>query len=122
MNTQTELFRPRLVLRLTTDQAYQRKQRAFRAFMEWQRRVIRGFFPDTGGSEHLMHNWYRCDEKRNPQGAKLADWIFDTTWARYRELDARLDARRTEREHLKHTPGNPKGFWPFWCPLCCRKN
>lgn len=119
---QTELFKPRIALRLTTDQAYQRKQRIFKLFIDWQRRVIKAFFPDTGGNGLMMHNWYRCDAKNNPEGAKLADWIEESTWQRYRKLEAKLEARHAEREHMKHTPGNPNGFWPYWCPLCCRKD
>lgn len=101
-------------LTLSRNQAYQRKQRLFLLFMEWEKRIVKAFFPDTGGSEHLMHNWYCCAEKSNPQGAKLADWVKDSTWARYYRLEKRMEARDAEREHLTHGPH----FRPLWCPLC----
>lgn len=103
-------------------QAYRRKNRLWKLFCAWQAQVTRAFFPDTGGVSLYLHNWYRCAEKSNPKGAALADWIDMSTWARYRRLEAKLKQRDVEREHLTHTPGNPKGFWPYWCPLCNRKD
>lgn len=120
-----------LTLRLTPNQAYRRKQRLFELFHHWQRRIINAFYPDTGGSGHLMHNWYRCS--KNPA---LADWIEESTWARYRRLESIMESRDVLREHLHHvnqtveefTPVKRNGktsyvssrrpFNPLWCPIC----
>jgi hypothetical protein len=59
---------------LTPEQVYRRKERVWQAWSHWHVQVVRASFPDTGGSLHLMHNWYRCAEKTNPKGARLADW------------------------------------------------
>ncbi len=104
-------------LTLSNEQAYQRKQRLWKAFLAFERTVIRAFFPDTGGSEHLMHNWYRCDGRNNPKGAKLADWVKDTTWGRYYRLETKMKERDTEREHKRHGDH----FRPLWCPICTPK-
>jgi hypothetical protein len=101
-------------LKLTSRQSYQRKQRVWRAWCNWQRTIIRAFFPDTGGQELMMHNWYRCAEKSNPDGAKLADWVKDSTWARLRRIDARLERFDVQREHADHAGR----FSPIWCPIC----
>lgn len=103
-------------LTLTVTEAYQRKQKLWRVYCEWSQRVRRAFFPDTGGVSLLMHNWYKCAEKTNPEGAKLANWVDDSTYARYKRLEAKMEARDTEREHLRHS--QIKRFDPLWCPIC----
>jgi hypothetical protein len=101
---------------LTPKQAYERKQRIWRAYCRWAESVRRAFFPDTGGVSLYMHNWYRCAEKTNHEGAKLADWIEESTYARVKRLEAAIEARDCEREHLRHSA--IKGFDPLWCPIC----
>ena len=103
-----------MILTMTSHGAYARKQRVWQLWGLWQRRVIRAFFPATGGSEHLMHNWYCCAEKTDPAGARLADWIKESTWDRQRRLYAALERREAQREHLTHGPH----FRPLWCQLC----
>lgn len=108
-------------LTLTITEAAKRKRRLWSLFCTWQWIIRRAFFPDTGGHPQFLHNWYRCDSKRNPQGAKLADWIEASTWNRYRRLEAVMEKRDMEREHLRHVNlklDNGARFDPFWCPLC----
>lgn len=113
---QSELFDTNrtITLRLNCEQAYQRKQKLWQAYLNFAARVRRAFFPDTGGSGHLMHNWYVCDDKRNPKGSALAEWIEKTTYARYQRLEEKMKARSVMREHLTHGAD----FNPLWCPLC----
>jgi len=59
---------------LTPQQVYQRKKRVWQAWTQWHVRIVRAFFPDTGGSLHLMHNWHRCAERTNPAGARLPEY------------------------------------------------
>lgn len=112
--TTTQEQTKELKLTMTREQAYQRKQKLWKLFVEWKRTIIRAFFPDTAGVDLYMHNWYACAEKTNPKGAALADWIQSTTWARYYRLEKRMEARDERREHLTHG----KHFRPLWCPLC----
>ena len=94
---------------LTPTEAYLRKQRLWKLYCDWKSRVIRAFYPETGGSDHLLHNWHSCS--RNPE---LADWIRSSTLARYRKLESAMEARDMEREHLRHGAH----FRPMWCPMC----
>lgn len=103
-------------LTLTTQQTYRRAQKAWSAYCEWAKRVRRAFFPDTGGVSLYMHNWYRCAEKTNPVGAALADWIEESTYARWKRIEARIKRHDVEREHQEHSR-NPH-FDPLWCPIC----
>lgn len=104
------------VLSLTPSQIYSRKQRAWKAYCDFERRIIRAFFPDTGGTSLFMHNWYICAEKSNPAGSKLAQWVQDSTYARYKRIMAKLEANAVEREHKFGDHG--KRFDPLWCPIC----
>ena len=108
-------------LTLTPSDVYRRKQRIWRAYCEFAARVRRAFFPDTGGVSLYLHNWYICAEKSNPDGARLAQWIEDSTYARYQRIEARLQANSVEREHL-HGKHSPRGFSPLWCPICNPKH
>ena len=109
-------------LTMTVSQAYQRKQRLWKAYCDYSEKVRRAFFPDTGGVSLFMHNWYICAEKTKPEESKLAQWIEDSTYARYKRLETKLEARSEAREHLNHTPGDESGFWPYWCKLCNRSH
>ena len=101
-------------LTLTNEQAYARKQRLWKLYLEWSIRVRRAFFPDTTGVPLYMHNWYKCGQDKAK--AELAEWIDDSTYARYKRLEARLEARSARREHERHSW--MKDFDPLWCPLC----
>ena len=101
---------------LTTQQNYNRKQKLWKAYCQWAERIRRAFFPDTGGVSLLMHNWYRCAEKTNPEGARLADWIDDSTYARFKRIKAKMEQHDTLREHIEHSA--QIGFDPLWCPIC----
>lgn len=129
--SQHALFPQRtLTLRLSTHEAYQRKQRLWKLFCAWSQRIRRAFAPDTGGVSLYLHNWYACSN--DPAKVKLAEWIETSTWARYRRLEAIMEAREVEREHAYHSKQmseeliKVKGKWkshtrPFdalWCPLC----
>jgi hypothetical protein len=105
-------MKPRL---LTPQQIYRRQERAWRAWGQWQVRVVRAFFPDTSGSLHLMHNWYRCAEKTNPEGAHLADWVHDSVWERWHRITHKLEARAERNEHLLNHGDH---FRPLWCRSC----
>lgn len=119
-------------LKLTPSQAYRRKQRLWSLYCGWSERIRRAFFPDTGGVSLYMHNWYKCAEKTNPEGAQLAEWVDDSTYARYRRLESIMVARDSMREHLhhvdqdscewvkvgKHYVERPTKFRPLWCPHC----
>lgn len=109
-------------LTLTPTQAYLRKQRLWRAHITHAWRVRRAFFPDTQGHPLYLHNWHICNARRDPKGAALAEWVADSLDARYRRATDRMEARDEAREHLRHTPGNAAGFWPYWCKLCDRKD
>lgn len=86
----------------------------WKAYCEWSVRVRRAFFPDTGGVSLLLHNWYKCGEDQGK--AALAEWIDDSTYARFKRLEARMESRSVEREHKRHA--EMKSFDPFWCPIC----
>lgn len=107
-------------LTLTPSQITDRKQRLWKAYCQFERTIIRAFFPDTGGVSLYMHNWYSCHEKTNPEGAKLADWVKDSTYARYKRIEAKLNANAVEREHKFGNHG--KKFDPLWCPICNPKH
>ena len=100
---------------LTPEQVYHRKEWVWRAWCQWHVRVVRAFFPDTGGSLHLMHNWYRCAEKTNPAGARLADWVYDSLWDRVHRITRKLDAQYERNEHLLNHGDH---FRPLWCRFC----
>lgn len=108
---------------LTPTQSYKRKQWLWQAYCKLERAVTMAFFPDTGGVPLLLHNWYACAPKSNPAGAKLAEWITDSTYARYRRALAKLEANDIEREHQfgNHRRGK-NGFDPLWCPICNPKH
>jgi hypothetical protein len=100
---------------LTLQQVYHRKERVWRAWSQWHVRIVRAFFPDAGGSLHLMHNWYRCAEKTNPEGARLADWVHDSVWDRAHRILRKLEAQYERNEHrLNHGDH----FQPLWCRFC----
>lgn len=99
-------------LTLSREQAYARKQRLWRLHCEHAQTIRRAFFPDTGGVSLYLHNWHRCS--RDPVRSKLADWIEESTYARYRRLADAMEARDTEREHLTHGAH----FSPYWCAIC----
>lgn len=100
---------------LTPGQVYRRQERVWRAWGHWQARIVRAFFPDTGGSLHLMHNWYRCAEKTNPEGARLADWVHDSVWNRVYRITHRLEAPYERNEHLLNHSDH---FRPLRCRSC----
>ena len=103
-------------LTMTMSEACVRKDRAWKAFLVWRNQIVKAFFPNTGGSEHLMHNWYRCSS--DPKLSALADWVFDTTWARWHRIEDGMKSRSAAREHLRHG----KDFKPQWCPFCTPKH
>jgi len=105
MNTQ--LLRPQQVCR--------RKEQVWRAWAEWQVRIVRAFFPDTGGSLHLIRNWYRCAQKTDPEAARLADRVHDSVWNRVNHLTRKLEAQYERNEHLLN---HGDQFQPMWCPAC----
>ncbi len=84
-------------LTLTTAQIYRRKQRLWKAYCQTAESVRRAFFPDTAGVSLYLHNWYKCG--KDAKKAALAEWIDDSTYARYKRLEARLCADNVEREH-----------------------
>lgn len=106
-------------LRLTIEQEYMRERKLWAAYCEWAKRIRRAFFPDTGGVSLYMHNWYRCAEKTNPEGAKLADWIDASTYARYKRIEAKIRRNHDAREHARHSALG----WSdcLWCPYCMGK-
>jgi hypothetical protein len=97
---------------LSCEQAGKRKQKLWLAWQNWQRRIIRAFYPATGGSEHLMHNWHCCS--LDLDDSLRACWIKESTWARLRRLDARLEQRDAKREHLRHQ-GTMRANWCIYC-------
>lgn len=106
-------------LTLTPSEIYHRKNKLWKAYCHFAEKVRRAFFPDTGGVSLFVHNWYRCNEKSNPQGAKLVDWVEDSTYARYKRLEAKLEADDVQREHQFGNHSKKRGgFDPLWCPLC----
>ncbi len=107
-------------LTLTPAQIYVRKRNLWAAYVNFERRMIRAFFPDTGGVSLFLHNWYVCAEKTNPEGARLAQWVMDSCYARYKRLEAKLNSRAIEREHQFGDHG--KRFNPLWCPICNPKH
>jgi len=106
-------------LTLTPSQIYHRKNKLWKAYSDFAKRVRKAFFPDTDGVSLYLHNWYICAEKSNPKGAKLAQWVEDSTYARYKKLEAKLEFDAVEREHKfgNHSKRNG-GFDPLWCPIC----
>ena len=101
-------------LKLTPTQAYMRKQRIWRLYCDWSKRIRRVFFPDTGGISIYAHNWYRCG--KDPEKAKLCDWVDESTEARYRRLESIMESRDARREHERHA--QQPDFDPLWCPIC----
>lgn len=108
-------------LTLTPSQISARKRKVWQAYCDFAARVRRAFFPDTAGVSLYLHNWYICAEKSNPAGAKLAQWVEDSTLRRYRRLESKLCADSVEREH-KFGNHSKRGFDPLWCPLCNPKH
>ena len=107
---------------LSPSQVYQRKQKLWRAYCQWAERIRRAFFPDTGGVSLYLHNWHKC-QREDPKRAALAEWVDDSTYARYKRAEAKLRRFAVAREH-KHgrhgvkLPGWDRAFDPFWCPIC----
>ena len=100
---------------LTPQQVYQRKERVWQAWSLRHVRIVRAFFPETGGSLHLMHNWYRCAENTNPAGAGLADWVYDSVWDRVYRITHKLATQYERNEHLLNHGDH---FRPLWCGFC----
>ena len=103
-------------LRLLTPQEVQRRQaHVWAAWTGWHVRVVRAFFPDTGGNLHLMHNWYRCAEQTDPAGARLAGWVHASVWDRLRRTTCKLEAQCERNEHLLNHGDHVQ---PLWCRFC----
>ncbi len=91
---------------------YNQNQRAFRLWGEWARRVYARYYPDTGGSEHLIHNWYRCS--RDAHVSEMAGALIDHVWRRWRRIDERYERLYDRAEHKDHDGR----FKPLWCEYC----
>lgn len=72
-------------------------------------------FPETGGSGHLMHNWYRCG--KDPVKREVADRIEERLQRAYRYLHKRRTREYSRILHVDHS----EQFKPLWCEHCQRK-
>ena len=92
---------------MTTAVIYDMKQRAFRQFMDRQREAIRKAYPTTGGSAHLLHNWYVC------AGDATAEALV--SWEPWRKVECIFDRWYAAAEHRAHAA---RGLDCLWCAHC----
>ena len=91
----------------TTSRLFEQQDRIFRRLMEIGKRRARTAHPETGGIEHLVHNW----------GNEAARAVWRDVWARWRRVDAAYRPLLDSAEHRRHGPD----FRPLWCDACRRK-
>lgn len=94
---------------------YDRKQRAWSLWCQWARVQLRAEYPDTDGSEHLIHNWYRCSP--DPQVRRRAERAIARTWKRWRRIDNRYKRLYDRSEHNDHVSEGRAGAY-LWCDGC----
>lgn len=99
----------------STTALYDAQQRAWRTFSERQRDAIRAAYPDTGGSEHLLHNWYVCS--RDVSVSEAASALRAALWARWDRVKAWYKREYDRAEHARHIAADQVGAY-LWCERC----
>ena len=79
------------------------------------RRIIGDHFPDTGGSEHLLHNWYSCG--RDEESRLIADTIRAEQWGAWAAIKARMSRELLRANHRDHIAAREQGRY-LWCAAC----
>lgn len=88
---------------MRTSRLYRRNEKAFRLWCAWSNAYLAEHFPDTGGCELYVHNWYRCsrDAERAQRGGEAIDYIWER-WYRIKRRYERLYDRAFAQENPNH--------------------
>ena len=91
----------------TTDQLYYQKGRLFEALRRNTTAQAKKAHPETGGNEHLIHNWGNVESKT----------IWTTAWARWGKIAKIYKDLYDYSDHMEHTAKFPD-LRPSWCKYC----
>lgn len=95
-------------------QVYNRKNRAWKLFLKWRTAYLAERFPDTGGNDLLIHNWYVVGNKDGRSAeAKEALRFVDARWTPIREMSRRLYRKAV---HLEDHVANDD--FHYCCEYC----
>lgn len=98
----------------TTSEIYDRyKRRIYKLWSERRRARILAAFPDTGGNELFLHNWYSCG--KDPMLAAKADQL--KSWDDWHKIDRRYRREYDKAEHAGHVAEKRDGQY-LWCQYC----
>ena len=103
----------------TTQQVYDRYHiRLWRLFIARKDARIKAAYPETGGVELYLHNWYVCGGTaagREPGASERAEAMIRAEWDQWHKVSKRGEREYARAEHATHTGF---AFRPLWCLAC----
>ena len=99
----------------TSSTIYGWQERAWRTWSTRRNAAIREAYPETGGNELMVHNWYVCSKDAaisSSASAFVANW-----WARWYNAKAWFEREYGRAQHRDHVAEGRVGAY-MWCVRC----